>query len=247
MPFTFAHPAAVLPFLKSKRISWSGILLGSMMPDFEYFLRLRLSGEFGHTWWGILYFNLPVGLLLILTFHGIVKEPLVRNSPTFLKQRWEELSKLDFWGFFRSRWYVVLYSLVIGAFTHVLWDSFTHNSTIIVNSLTFLKTPVSLYFESYPLYHILQHVSTGIGLIIMGLYVFRMPASETQSKRDRGFWFWLVIINFIISGGIILKMSLTEEIKIGHLVVIGLGGFLYSLVTVSLAFQLNAKFKAASG
>ncbi len=39
MPFTFAHPAAVLPFMKkqSKYISVTALILGSMAPDFEYF------------------------------------------------------------------------------------------------------------------------------------------------------------------------------------------------------------------
>lgn len=42
MPFTFAHPAAVLPFAKkhSKHISVTALILGSMAPDFEYFYTL---------------------------------------------------------------------------------------------------------------------------------------------------------------------------------------------------------------
>lgn len=42
MPFTFAHPATVLPFAKkhSKHISVTALILGSMAPDFEYFCTL---------------------------------------------------------------------------------------------------------------------------------------------------------------------------------------------------------------
>lgn len=42
MPFTFAHPAAVLPFAKkhSKHISVTALILGSMASDFEYFYTL---------------------------------------------------------------------------------------------------------------------------------------------------------------------------------------------------------------
>ena len=39
MPFTFAHPAAVLPFAKkhSSYISVTALILGSMAPDFPIF------------------------------------------------------------------------------------------------------------------------------------------------------------------------------------------------------------------
>lgn len=46
LPLTFAHPAAVLPFSrKSKYIHFSALVLGSMAPDFEYFLRGRPIGR----------------------------------------------------------------------------------------------------------------------------------------------------------------------------------------------------------
>ena len=247
MPFTFAHPAAVLPMLSSNRFSWSGLILGSMIPDFEYFLRLRLLGEHGHTWWGILYFDLPLGFLLLLIFHGFVKEPLIRNSPDFLRQRWAEPASRDFWHFFRTRWFVIMYSLILGAFTHVLWDLFTHNNTVIVNNLPFLKTQISLYFEEYPLYHLLQHASTGIGLILVVRYVLRMPETKVNPQRDRGFWVFIGVLNFLISGSLIYRMSLVEEVKIGHVVVIGMGGFLYSLILVCLVMKLSSRAKPVSG
>lgn len=247
MPFTFAHPAAVLPMLSWRWVSWTGLILGSMMPDFEYFLRLRLTGEYGHTWWGILYFDLPLGILLAIVFHAFVKHPLVRNSPDILRSRWTSLASLDFWAFFRTRWIVVLYSLVIGAFTHVLWDSITHNDTVIVNNLPFLKTQISLYFEEYPLYHLLQHASTGIGLIFVGRFILRLPRENVTSGRDRGFWGFIAVLNFLISGSLIYRMSLIEEVKIGHVVVIGLGGFLYSLILVCLALRLISRVKPVSG
>lgn len=55
MPLTFAHPAAILPFSRqSKYIHFSALVLGSMAPDFEYFLRGRPVGEIGHSFTGFL-------------------------------------------------------------------------------------------------------------------------------------------------------------------------------------------------
>ncbi|WP_053178170.1 DUF4184 family protein [Peribacillus loiseleuriae] len=61
MPLTFAHPAAILPFLrKSKYINFSAMVLGSMAPDFEYFLSGQPIGEISHTFIGFVAFNLPI-------------------------------------------------------------------------------------------------------------------------------------------------------------------------------------------
>jgi hypothetical protein len=209
-----------------------------MIPDFEYFVRLRLAGDFGHTWWGILYFDVPLGFVLLLLFHSLVKKPLIRNSPDLLRDRWYALSELDWWGYMRSKWWVILLSLAFGAFTHVLWDSFTHNQTIIVNNLPFLKTQVSLYFEEYPLYHLLQHASTAIGLLIVGRYVLRMPEQKVTVGRQPLFWIIVVVVNILLSGTVIYIMSQSEIIKIGHVVVIGMGGFLYALIAAGVVMKV---------
>lgn len=51
MPFTLAHPAAVLPFWRS-RLHFPALLLGSVAPDFGYFLAGRPVSGAGHTLWG---------------------------------------------------------------------------------------------------------------------------------------------------------------------------------------------------
>lgn len=83
MPFTFAHPVAVLPFAKkhSKHISVTALILGSMAPDFEYFLHFRPYGVIGHTWLGFLYLNLPLVFLLAYIYHYILKKPFITHLP----------------------------------------------------------------------------------------------------------------------------------------------------------------------
>lgn len=51
MPFTFAHPAAVLPLgvKKTKYIDFTALVIGSMAPDFEYFIHFKPYQEYGHT------------------------------------------------------------------------------------------------------------------------------------------------------------------------------------------------------
>ena len=50
MPFTFAHPAIVLPFYKKpKFFSMTTLIIGSMSPDFEYFLRMKIKSDMSQT------------------------------------------------------------------------------------------------------------------------------------------------------------------------------------------------------
>src|SRR5665647_2066569 len=72
MPFTFSHPAIVLPatYLPKKWHSLSALIMGSMTPDFEYFIRMKDASKYGHTWTGVFWFDIPMGLLLIFLFHN---------------------------------------------------------------------------------------------------------------------------------------------------------------------------------
>ena len=65
MPFTLSHPAVVLPFARWKLIL-SALVIGSMTPDFEYFIDIVTDHDvqIGHSISGIFLFCIPVGLLV---------------------------------------------------------------------------------------------------------------------------------------------------------------------------------------
>jgi hypothetical protein len=96
MPFTPAHPAIVLLFLKAKRVSATALVIGTMAPDFEYFLRMSVNGQYGHTFFGIFYFDIPVTIALAFLFHQQIKENLINNLPVFLQQRLWQVKAFDF-------------------------------------------------------------------------------------------------------------------------------------------------------
>ena len=54
MPFTFSHPAIVLPFSK-KWFSLTALVTGSIIPDFEYFFKMKGHSDYGHNW--MVYFG----------------------------------------------------------------------------------------------------------------------------------------------------------------------------------------------
>lgn len=69
MPFTTAYIAVILPLKKycTHVLSISSLAIGSMAPDFEYFIRMTLYGHYGHTLIGIFIFDIPLGLILYIT------------------------------------------------------------------------------------------------------------------------------------------------------------------------------------
>ncbi|MDF2679050.1 MAG: hypothetical protein K0R47_240 [Brevibacillus sp.] len=68
MPFTFAHPAIVLPLRESRSFHFPALIIGSMAPDFEYFFRMQAYSAYSHTILGVFYMDVPLVIGLWLLF-----------------------------------------------------------------------------------------------------------------------------------------------------------------------------------
>lgn len=121
MPFTVSHAAAALP-LRRARLVTSALVVGTMAPDFEYFLPLQAHDHFGHTFPGILVLTLPVALLVLWIFHTFVKASAAALLPRRLQSRLAgHLGKFRFGGL--GRFLLIVLSILVGIATHILWDS----------------------------------------------------------------------------------------------------------------------------
>ncbi len=80
---TPAHVAAVVPFCRWRPFFWlSPLVIGSMSPDFMYFIFPPPSlRHVGHTSWGLVLFCIPAGLAVLYAFHRFFKRPLVLLLP----------------------------------------------------------------------------------------------------------------------------------------------------------------------
>src|SRR5688500_12471491 len=103
MPFTLAHPAIVLPFVRQRYLSGTALIAGSVAPDFEYFLKMREDDVHSHTVAGLFYFNLPLVFLLSIVFHIIVRDNFVGNLPAWLQVRLNEVRKVNIIHVIRAR------------------------------------------------------------------------------------------------------------------------------------------------
>jgi hypothetical protein len=193
MPFTFAHPAIILPFAKlnHKSISLSALVIGSMTPDFEYFLKMKLSGRYSHSIEGIFLMDLPIAILIAFIFHLLVKAPLINNSPAYFKRRLVDLRDFRLLHYLGQHYFGFLICLLIGIASHIFWDGFTHAHGHAVKQFDFLSVRV-INEVKLPLFRYLQHASTLVGFIVIALFFHRMKSSE-HSSESISIRYWMIV------------------------------------------------------
>ncbi|GAB2657759.1 DUF4184 family protein [Kribbella swartbergensis] len=175
MPFTLAHPAAVLPLIRQPLIA-SALVAGAVAPDFLYIdplyrfatqeihgnLTLTLTHEFSSALW----LDPVIALLLLVVFHLLLRRPLAALAPPAVALRLPPPPSVSpvmlFW---------TLVSVVLGALTHVLWDSFTHGDGYFVGRFPdFFRAEVTAAWE---VNRVLRYVSTVGGCLVLAAWLYR--------------------------------------------------------------------------
>jgi hypothetical protein len=241
MPFTFSHPAIVLPLtrLSKKWFSLTGLVIGSLTPDFEYFLRMQMKSHYSHTIDGLFWFDLPLGLLLAFIFHNVVRDRLFDNLPIFLKSRFGEFKQVDWNNYFKGNWGIVMISVLVGASSHIFWDGFTHEQGFFAQTIPALTHAVDFFGEQIPITKILQHSSTIAGALFIASAIYKLPVNnEPAKKTDMKYWTVSICLALLI---IAVRLSTGLDIKqYGDLIVTGISAILISLTVTPL---LTAKMK----
>ncbi len=184
MPFTLAHPAAILPFAKTK-LPLSALVIGAMVPDFEYMLRLSAQSDISHTLRGLFLFCIPAGVVALWIFHRILKLPLFALLPGKIQSRLDPL--VDGFPFAPiARFSLIVAGIVLGAVTHLFWDSITHPDGWMVMHIPLLQRPaLATQFGSPHVFRILQHASTLFGLgALLAAYSKWHRAAPSRSVDD---------------------------------------------------------------
>jgi hypothetical protein len=175
MPFTLAHPAAILPLRGLRYLRTAPLIIGAMTPDLPYYVPARF-GHFGpetHRVMGSFTTCLALGYAAL---GGVF---LLRRPLTALlsaRARWLCLSALAPFSRQPREWALAPLSIILGVWTHLLWDSFTHNDGWMVRRVAALSAPVSFLWYSGTVCHVLQYLSSALGLAAMALWYRRLPA-----------------------------------------------------------------------
>ncbi len=238
MPFTFAHPLAVLPLLRSRYFSATGLLVGSIVPDFEYFFKMRSGSEHSHTLAGIFYFDLPLSFFLAIIFHQVIKVSLIENLPASFQQRLHALKATDFLLYLKTNLWVFVFSCLFGAGTHLLWDSFTHGGGVMVKEMTILNT-TRIYYDGvyYPLWYSLQHGFSVAGLILLSYYFYQLKPSEVYAEKPS--YGYLIIVLIVSAVTFYLRYRLGANMNFGNTIVAIVSALLFGILTASVLFNFK--------
>ncbi|MCA0757754.1 DUF4184 family protein [Paenibacillus sp. N4] len=241
MPFTFAHPAYAFPikFISPRWFSVTGLVLGSMAPDFEYFLALEPHRTIGHSFLGLVVQVIPLCVLFAFLFHYFVKESLVLHLPSVFNLNRRAYNLLGLWGLRSIRdWMVYLVSVSIGFLSHVAVDAFTHEGGYMVRQLPVLQSIVML---DLPVHKILQHSLSLIGMtalvITIGAVLYKtVPYTKKipsiSYKQKCFYWGFAAVFAVFMTGGKLLLDSGGNII--GMLVVAPITGFCAGILLASL-------------
>ena len=255
MPFTVAHPAAVLPLIgvRSRWLCTTTLVAGSVAPDFEYFLHGRMMGSFAHTLPGLFCFSVPVALLIAVVFRVVIRDPLLLALPQCIADRCNAIPKPP-----ASRTLVLFVaplSALIGAATHLLWDSATHNTGWIVQRVAFLRRPLQLpILGAMDGYRVVQHGSTVIGLLVLMLAFacWVRAGSAHRVEPLRLITGAVMTVSTLGCSAAFLWFRVRAEgpiglANLGHYVVSVITGGLVGLVGASALLNLPARAHAARG
>ncbi len=214
--------------------------MGSITPDFEYFIRMKVDSVYSHTILGMFWFDLPLGLILAFIFHEIVRDPFISNLPKWFGIRLNDFTDFDWKKHFLKNWIVVLISLLIGIASHLFWDSFTHSNGYFVLHFPSLATEITIVDFPIPIYHMLQHGSSLIGAMIILYAIKLLPENKNVVPKPKmGYWIFSFMIMLLVIG--IGKFFAQDYLMYGQLFITGISGGMIGLIVMSAVWKIKSR------
>ncbi|HWW20613.1 MAG TPA: DUF4184 family protein [Steroidobacteraceae bacterium] len=206
MPYTVSHVAAVMPGyqLLSRAHVFSAAVIGSMVPDFGLLLPRDPARVETHSLMALFTFCLPVGLVAYWLTQLLIKPALLEALPDgpYLRLRGSHpaASLVHI-----KTWFTASGAILFGAFTHILWDEFTHEDTRAGRVFPFLKDySPDLHGHPVALWRWLQLGSSAVGLtvvlIALGVWIYharreQVPHTPRRIPADeRLMWLCLYLV-----------------------------------------------------
>ena len=230
MPYTLAHPAAALPLWRAsnKRLRLAALVIGAASPDFQYFLRINASGHFSHTIPGLLLVCLPASWLALYLFDRWGRAGVQALLPSTWRLPSPPIPA-------RRPIANISLAILLGALSHVLWDSFTHRSGWIVRLLPSLTAPLlPILFPAVPAYRLLQHGSTILGLCILIRTVWLWTRTQPEVPWSELAKRTLLCVSFLGAAGVLNGLRFLSR-GVGQFLVAGGIGVMLALALGILA------------
>jgi hypothetical protein len=203
-----------------------------MVPDFQAFVNLGGDKVLSHSWKGMFTYDFPLGLLLVLTFHYIVRNALIANLPPFLKTRFVFYTKIKNERYFSKRYLAITTSLLIGIATHLVWDRITHTDTYSYKEMIGLELN---WYQSYKLRVLLQYGCSLAGLIIIAWQLYILQKFKPNAIPTLVFYWPVVAIVTMITYAIRFQYFHFGDDMINATI----GAFMLGIVVASVLYNLK--------
>ncbi|MEM7064690.1 MAG: DUF4184 family protein [Cyanobacteria bacterium P01_B01_bin.77] len=172
MPFTPTHIVAVLPFWSLRRVApFSAFAIGAMIPDLPLFFPIVNYNQ-AHSPAGLFSICLPLGLGGFFLFEFVMRKPMVAILPVWLASRLSSTPNIPTRSLLGNQLRYIIaiaFAIVVGAYTHQIWDAFTHKGRWGTQLIPMLNSSIEMGGLHVSGYSVFQHGSTFIGLPLLAL------------------------------------------------------------------------------
>jgi hypothetical protein len=120
MPLTLSHPALVLP-LRRAGLPMTVLVIASMIPDVPLFLGSVRGYDVTHSLVGIVTLDVVLVVGAAAWWSFVMRDALTDLAPSLVRSRLLARVRPS-----RRDWLLTPAAAVVGAASHVAWDSFTH-------------------------------------------------------------------------------------------------------------------------
>jgi hypothetical protein len=184
-------------------------------------------------------FSLPLAVLTLLTFHLVVKEPLIKHLPAPYDKRYGCYISTDFMQAIGSKALIVIISILIGILTHFLLDWLTDPRTYFGANLTNVpsqKTSIVLWADN---------IFSLLALLYLGYLGVKHKCSSATNwppvKPRRKVQYWTGVLLFAL---LLVGYHYYNAQSLGQLtdfIVVVLSGFMLGVVIISATYKFRLK------
>lgn len=258
MPYTFAHPGFALPLKKIKPgiFSSTGLIFGSITPDFD--IILRFSNQrihiFQYNLTDIFLIILPIAFISSIYFHLVIRNILIEYTPSILQNSIIKYKNYDFLNYLKKNSIKVILSILLAILLHLFLDLISH-----LDAYPF-KVMGDTYFKSSMAGDIFYYIAIYLPPVLFtfaGFYLLFKNITITPSlvsitklilteKNSRNFILYYILITFIMS---ILKLSISgieQQFIIDSFVISFTNGLIISFFVTPTIFAINKKINEHS-
>lgn len=236
MPFTFSHPAIIIPLSKTKlRLSFTGLVAGSMAPDFEFFFKMKLAENVGHHFWGIFIFDLPIALILCFIYHNILRNVFIKHLPNYFKNRLSLFMNFNWNSYTTANKLILIISLIIGIVSHLLWDGFTHYDGVFVLMMPLFAKSISIYNFNIQIFNALQIIGSVWGLWVVYRYIKALPVKYSSITKPVKTYIYWISITMLSACILAFRIFLLPDFNTAiNLLFAAIGSVIYAWIAVSI-------------